>query len=124
MSPGLKSKVTAFGPVSKAVTRPLPLIQYAHSSAFGCQCISRSAPGRCVTSPTAIVLETVKLLLSATLTSPPFVFLTGAVDSREKVNGDGGKPPGMIIEHFGTGGKHLMFADLNRPVRQSHSRRR
>jgi hypothetical protein len=33
-------------------------------------------------------------LLSATLTSPPFVFLTGSDDPREKVNGDGGKPPG------------------------------
>jgi hypothetical protein len=41
-------------------------------------------------------LETVKMLLSATLSSPPFVCLTGSVDPREKVNGDGGKPRGSL----------------------------
>src|SRR5208283_858402 len=75
MSPGLKSIVTALGPESKTVMRPLPLIQYCHSSALGCQCISRSPPGCRVTRAAAIVLETMKLLLSAIRASPPF---TGA----------------------------------------------
>jgi hypothetical protein len=34
------------------------------------------------------------MLLSATLTSPPFVFLTGSDDPREKMNGYGGKKAG------------------------------
>src|SRR3982074_3604567 len=69
--------VTAFGPVLKTVICPLPLIQYCHSSALGCQCISRRPPGRTVTSAAATVVETVKLRLSAIRTEPPFVSRAG-----------------------------------------------
>src|ERR1700726_3756560 len=92
MSPALKSIVTAFGPVSKTVICPLPLIQYCHSSAFGCQCISRKPPGCTVTSAAAIVVETVKLRLSAIRTEPPLVSRAGAPDPSEKGNGGGGGP--------------------------------
>src|SRR5580698_966960 len=92
MSPGLKFIVTAFGPVLKTVIVPLPLIQYCHSSAFGCQCISRMAPGRIVSSAAATVVATVKFVLSAICTVPPFVSLEGAIDPSEKVNGCGGAP--------------------------------
>src|SRR6202048_3039466 len=84
--------VTAFGPVLKTVICPLPLIQYCHSSALGCQCISRRPPGRTVTSAAAIVVETVKLRLSAIRTEPPLVSRAGAPDPSEKVNGCGGAP--------------------------------
>src|SRR5713101_7570933 len=97
MSPALKSIVTAFGPVLKTVICPLPLIQYCHSSAFGCQCISRNAPGRTVTSAAATVVETLKLLLSAICTLPLLVSLTGADDPRENVNGYGGAPAFPVI---------------------------
>src|ERR1035437_1576935 len=92
MSPGLKSIVTALGPESKTVMRPLPLIQYCHSSALGCQCISLNAPGCRETRAAAIVLDTRKLLLSAIRTSPPFVWRGGALDPSEKVKGCGEKP--------------------------------
>src|SRR2546430_6679092 len=82
--------VTAFGPVLKTVIWPLPLIQYGHSSALGCQCVSRKPPGRTVTSAAATVVETVKLRLSAIRTEPPFVSRAGAADPSEKVNGCGG----------------------------------
>src|SRR5260370_39380499 len=94
MSPGLKSMVTAFGPVLNTVMRPLPLIQYCHSSALGCQCSSRMPPGCTVTRAAAIVFETLKLLLSAIRTSPPLVWRVGFIAAREKGNGDGGEPPG------------------------------
>src|ERR1700688_2987292 len=90
MSPALKSMVTAFGPVLKTVICPLPLIQYCHSSAFGCQCISRTPPGRTVTSAAATVVETLKLMLSATRILPPLDSLTGREDPSEKTNGWGG----------------------------------
>src|SRR6266404_5367198 len=92
MSPALKSIVTAFGPVLKIVIWPLPLIQYCHSSAFGCQCISRMPPGWMVSNAAATVVETVKFLLSAIRTEPPFVSRVGAIDPSEKVNGCGGAP--------------------------------
>src|SRR6266851_7634659 len=90
MSPGLKSIVTACGPLLNTVMRPLPLIQYCHSSAFGCQCISRTPPGRTVTSAAAIRVETVKLLLSAIRTSPPLDSFVGADDPSRKIKGWGG----------------------------------
>src|SRR5260370_8801215 len=93
MSPGLKSMVTAFGPVLNTVMRPLPLIQYCHSSALGCQCISRMPPGCTVTRAAAVVFETLKLLLSAIRTSPPLVWRVGFIEARGKVNGYGGDPP-------------------------------
>src|ERR1700741_2574892 len=86
--------VTAFGPVLKMVMRPLPLIQYCHSSAFGCQCISRMPPGCTVTRAAAVVFATLKLLLSAIRTSPPLVWRVGFIEAREKVNGYGGEPSG------------------------------
>src|SRR6202035_3570484 len=92
MSPALKSIVTAFGPVLKTVICPLPLIQYCHSSALGCQCISRKPPGRTVTSAAATVVETVKLLLSAIHAWPPFVSFVSFDDLRENVNGCSGAP--------------------------------
>src|SRR5258708_18645889 len=85
--------VTAFGPVLKTVICPLPLIQYCHSSAFGCQCISRTPPGRTVTSAAATVVETEKLLLSATRTSPPLDSFVGADVPSRKIKGWGGTPP-------------------------------
>src|ERR1700738_5347018 len=88
--------VTAFGPVLKTVICPLPLIQYCHSSAFGCQCISRNPPGRTVTSAAAIVVDTVKLLLSATRTSPPLDSFVGADDPSRKINGWGGALPDLL----------------------------
>src|SRR5260370_37152375 len=94
MSPGLKSMVTAFGPVLNTVMRPLPLIQYCHSSALGCQCSSRMPPGCTVTRAAAIVFETLKLLLSAIRTSPPLVWRVGFIEAREKVNGYGGETSG------------------------------
>src|SRR5216683_2123041 len=96
MSPGLKSMVTAFGPVLNTVMRPLPLIQYCHSSAFGCQCISRMPPGRTVTSAAAILVETMKLLLSAIRTSPPSDCLVGVDDPSLKIKGWGGTPPVLL----------------------------
>src|ERR1700736_4280155 len=96
MSPALKSMVTAFGPVLKTVICPLPLIQYCHSSAFGCQCISRTPPGRTVTSAAATVVETMKLPLSATRTSPPLVSFVGADVPSRKIKGWGGTPPVLL----------------------------
>src|SRR5271169_7247713 len=92
MSPALKFIVTAFGPVLKTLIVPLPLIQYCHSSALGCQCISRMPPGRMVSNAAATVVETVKFLLSAMCTVPPFVSRAGDPDASEKVNGCGGAP--------------------------------
>src|SRR6202008_880308 len=97
MSPALKSMVTAFGPVLKIVICPLPLIQYCHSSAFGCQCISPTPPGRTVTSAAATVVETVKLLLSATRNSPLLDSLVGADDASLKIKGWGGTRPTLLI---------------------------
>src|SRR5258707_6869710 len=92
MSAGLKFIVTAFGPVLKIVIIILPLIQYCHSSALGCQCIPRIPPGRMVRCAAAMVVETMKFLLSATRTVPPRVSRVGAIDPSEKVNGCGGAP--------------------------------
>src|SRR5258705_10600610 len=97
MSPGLKSIVSTLGPVLNTPMRPLPLMKYCHSSAFGCQCICRNAPGRIVTSAAAMVVETLKVLLSAICTVPPFVWLVGADDARENVNGYGGAPADPVI---------------------------
>src|SRR5258705_11870809 len=94
MSPGLKSIVTALGPVLKTPIRPFPLIQYCHSSAFGCQCISRRAPGRNVTNAAATVLETVNVLLSAICRSPLLFWRAKGAEPSEKVNGCGGGPVG------------------------------
>src|SRR5216684_1668945 len=93
MSPGLKSIVTAFGPVLKIVIVPLPLIQYCHSSALGCQCISRTPPGFIVSSAEATVVETLKLVLSARRMVPERVFLMGLVRLSGQVKTSGGAPP-------------------------------
>src|ERR1700731_209993 len=61
------------------VMRPLPASQNCHSSALGCQCNSRKAPGLRVTSAAATFLDTGKLRESTTRTSPPGVFLVGAM---------------------------------------------
>src|SRR5260370_22816520 len=45
-----------------------------------------------VSNAAAIVVETVKLRLSAIRTVPPFVSRAGAIDPSEKVNGCGGAP--------------------------------
>src|ERR1700688_2599569 len=88
--------VTAFGPVLKTVICPLLLIQYCHSSALGCQCISRMPPGRTVTNAAAMVVDTVKLLLSATRTSPASDCRVGADDPSEKMKGCGGAPASVV----------------------------
>src|SRR6202035_5814802 len=97
MSPGLKSIVIACGPVLNTVMRPLPLIQYCHSSALGCQCISRTPPGLTVTSAAATVVETLKLLLSATRMSPALDCLTGCEDPSAKTNGWGGAAAFLLM---------------------------
>src|SRR5258707_9375120 len=84
--------VTAFGQVLKTVICHLPLIQYCHSSALGCECIYRKPPGCTVTSAAATVVETVKLRLSAIRTEPPFVSRVAGPDPSVKVNGCGGTP--------------------------------
>src|SRR5258708_29591306 len=96
MSPGWNSIVIAFGAVLNTVMRPLPLIEYCHSSAFGCQCISRMPPGRTVTSVAAILVETMKLLLSAIRTSPASDCLVGVDDPSRKIKGWGGTPPVLL----------------------------
>jgi hypothetical protein len=45
-----------------------------------------------VSNAAAIVVETVKFLLSAMCTVPPFVSRAGDPDASEKVNGCGGAP--------------------------------
>ena len=45
-----------------------------------------------VSKAAAIVVDTVKFVLSATCTMPPFVSRVGAIDPSEKVNGCGGAP--------------------------------
>src|ERR1700720_1126209 len=57
MSPAWKFVVIAAGPVLKTVARPVPLRMYSHSSALGCQCISRMPPGLIVTCAAAIVFR-------------------------------------------------------------------
>src|SRR5215472_17514346 len=97
MSPARKSAVIAAGPVLKTVTRAAPLIKYAHSSAFGCQCISRRPPGFTVTRVAAIVFETRKLLLSAVCTVPLFVSRFGGLSERRNTKGFGGLPATAAI---------------------------
>src|SRR5260221_12155221 len=67
---GAEVIVNACGPVLNTVMRPWPLTQYCHSSAFGCQCISRMPPGLIVSSAAAIVVDTLNVLLSAIRTLP------------------------------------------------------
>src|SRR4051794_2457178 len=93
MSPDLKSAVWARGPASNTVMRPSPLSQYCHSSALGCQCSSRSPPGLIVSSAAAMVVETLKVVLSASWTVPDRVALIGFVSPSDQVNGLGGAPP-------------------------------
>src|SRR3954449_9328357 len=59
--------------------RPLPLIQYCHSAALGCQCISRMAPGLMVTMAAAMLLETGKFVESTTRASPPGELSVGCI---------------------------------------------
>src|SRR6202051_3814650 len=96
MSPGLKSIVFAFGPVLNTGIGALPLMEYCHSSAFGCQCISRTPPGRTVTSAAAILVETMKLLLSAIRTSPASDCFVGVDDPSLKIKGCGETPPVLL----------------------------
>ena len=46
-----------------------------------------------------MVVETLKVLLSAICTVPPFVWLVGADDARENVNGYGGAPADPVAAH-------------------------
>src|ERR1700722_9951411 len=75
--------------------RPSPLIQYCHSSAFGCQCISRMAPGFSVIRAAAVVVEILNVLLSTTWIEPLRLLLTGFEAPILKVNGNGGSPPAV-----------------------------
>src|SRR5260370_34975390 len=92
MSPGLKFVVTAFGPAANTPTCAVPLMKYTHSSALGCQCSSRKAPRRRVTSAEAMVFETWKLLLSAIRTVPAAVSRAQDWPVREQANGFLGGP--------------------------------
>jgi hypothetical protein len=65
--------VMACGPVLKTVARQAPLRMYSHSSALGCQCISRRPPGLIVTIAAATVLDTRKLVGSVA-NSPSHVY--------------------------------------------------
>src|SRR5215471_14745613 len=87
----------AAGPVLKTIIRAEPLRKYAHSSAFGCQCISRRPPGFTVTRVAAIVLDTRKLLLSAIHTAPLFVSRFGGISARRNTKGFGGLPAAAAI---------------------------
>ena len=69
----LLSAVCARGPALNTVMRPSPLIQYCHSSAFGCQCMPRIAPGFSVSKAAAIEVETLKVVLSARRIEPEAV---------------------------------------------------
>src|SRR3954471_6389303 len=70
--------VRALLPVATTVILALPVTKYCHSSALGCQCNSRSPPGRTVTK--AIVVEVILKLLESTMrTSPPLVDLVGCI---------------------------------------------
>jgi hypothetical protein len=51
------------------------------------------APGLIVSSAAAIVVETLKVLLSATRTLPLRLLRKGVTPPSEKVNGLGGTPP-------------------------------
>src|SRR5262249_8553495 len=89
MSPGLKFWVTARGPVLNMVMVASPETEYCHSSALGCQCISRKPPGYTFTKAAAMVCDALKLRLSAMRTSPPAVFLVGGMLLNAKVDGFG-----------------------------------
>src|ERR1700744_4992864 len=93
MSPPRKSRVTTFGPALNTPMRPSPLIQYCHSSAFGCQCISRMAPGWSVTRAAEGVVEALNVVLSTTWIVPLRLLLTGEEAPILKVDGNGGVPP-------------------------------
>jgi len=56
---------------TKAVAFALPERKYNHSSAFGCQCNSLSAPGLSVTIEAAIVFDTGKFVESTIWIVPP-----------------------------------------------------
>src|SRR4029079_12653499 len=71
--------VGAVAPVVTTVIRPLPLIQYCHSAALGCQCISRMAPGLMVTMAAAMLLEIGKFVESTTRASPPGKLTVGCM---------------------------------------------
>src|SRR5580700_5289439 len=75
----LKSMVRALPSFMIMVMRPLPASQNCHSLALGCQCNSRKAPGLRVTSAAATFLLGGKLRESTIRTSPPGVFLLGAM---------------------------------------------
>src|SRR5712692_777840 len=81
--------------VVKTVMRPLPLMYYCHSEAFGCQCSSRKPPGLTVTKAAAIFFAARKLRESTTRTSPPRVCFVGAIASILKVYwyGDSARRP-------------------------------
>src|ERR1700722_6464936 len=93
----------ACGPVLKTVGRPVPLRMYSHSSALGCQCISRMPPGLIVTCDAAMVLDTKKLLLSAIRTDPLFVSRFGCISPSLNTNGLGGLPATAAISAFRVG---------------------
>ena len=65
--------------------RPLPLIQYCHSLALGCQCISRIAPGLIVTMAAAIPVDTGKLVESTIRAVPPGAVGVGSIAAILKV---------------------------------------
>src|SRR6185312_666010 len=85
----------AAGPVLKTVARPERI--YNHSSALGCQCISRRPPGLTVTCVAAIVFDTRKLVLSAIRTVPLLVSRFGAISPSLNTNGFGGFPATAAI---------------------------
>src|SRR4029077_6546339 len=101
----------AAGPVLKTVARPVPLRMYSHSSALGCQCISRMPPGLIVTRAVAIVFETWKFLLSALRTAPLFVSRFGAISPRLNTKGFGGLPAAaaICVSTVGSGGAGILL---------------
>src|SRR5260370_18871928 len=81
--------------VVKTVMRPLPLMNYCHAEAFGCQCSSRKPPGLTVTKAEAIFFDARKLRESTMRTSPALVCFVGAIASILKVYwyGDSARRP-------------------------------
>ena len=82
---GAESIVRALSPGKNTVMRPLPEIQYCHSEAFGCQCISRMCPGLMMSRPAATCLETGKFRESTMRTSPASLVAVGVIDLMRKV---------------------------------------
>src|SRR5207244_1580799 len=67
-------------PEPNIVTLTFPSRMYCHSSAVGCQCNSRSAPGSRSRIAPVMVLEIGKVVESTSHSLPPWLFTLGGLD--------------------------------------------